>query len=81
MFSVCQAVNGDWGGWSSWSSCDCTRDIKTRTRQCDNPAPSCEGASCSGSSNSTDPCFCGELSDDIFSVCKTGEDGVGMLGV
>ena len=61
-FSVCP-FDGNWGGWSSWSSeCDCALIYtKTRTRQCNNPAPSCGGAFCSGSSTNTYLCSCGKL--------------------
>ena len=58
------AVNGEWSDWGNWSACTCTPDIsddstvgtQTRTRTCSNPAPSCGGTTCSGSSTETQSC-------------------------
>ena len=44
----CSPVNG---GWSGWSACSVSCGGGTQTRTCDNPAPSCGGANCSGSSS------------------------------
>lgn len=41
----CTAVPG---GWSSWSSCNCSTGTQTQT--CDNPPPACGGAVCAGCS-------------------------------
>ncbi len=52
----CTAVDG---GWSDWSSCDASCGGGTRTRSCNNPAPSCGGADCVGKSSddcNTQPC-------------------------
>jgi len=45
-----QKVDGGWSVWSSWSSCG-VHITMTRTRQCNNPAPSYGGASCTGPSD------------------------------
>uniref|UniRef100_A0A7M5V4V5 Metalloendopeptidase n=1 Tax=Clytia hemisphaerica TaxID=252671 RepID=A0A7M5V4V5_9CNID len=42
--------DGHWGRWSSWGSCSvtCAFGTKSRTRKCDDPAPSTNGAPCKG---------------------------------
>ncbi|KAF5912112.1 hypothetical protein HPG69_003386 [Diceros bicornis minor] len=40
-------VDGHWGCWSSWSTCDATYK-RSRTRQCNNPAPQRGGKPCKG---------------------------------
>lgn len=52
----CTPVNG---GWSDWSACSESCGGGTQTRTCTNPAPSCGGADCVGSSSqdcNTQPC-------------------------
>ncbi|KFO23846.1 Complement component C8 beta chain [Fukomys damarensis] len=39
-------VDGNWNCWSTWSSC--SGGLKTRQRQCNNPAPHNGGSPCSG---------------------------------
>ncbi|XP_078326862.1 coadhesin-like [Crassostrea virginica] len=53
-----KAVNGNWGGWGSWGSCtkSCASGTKSRSRSCNNPAPSGGGSYCSGSSSSSTSC-------------------------
>lgn len=56
--AVCRVVNGEWSSWSGWSSCSksCGGGTQTRTRSCTNPSPSCDGASCSGSTSDSKSC-------------------------
>lgn len=44
------AVDGNWGPWSSFTSCSktCGDGTNSKYRLCDNPAPSNGGAECSG---------------------------------
>lgn len=49
------AVDGNWGCWSSWSSCDATYK-RSRTRQCNNPAHSLEGKPCEGEKQQEEHC-------------------------
>ncbi|XP_013383271.1 uncharacterized protein LOC106153735 isoform X14 [Lingula anatina] len=51
-------VTGNWGSWSSWASCpvSCGGGTQTKTRLCDNPAPSNGGSSCPGSSEMSQQC-------------------------
>ena len=41
-------VNGGWSPWTSFSECSasCAGGIKTRTRQCNSPAPDPDGLPC-----------------------------------
>ncbi|XP_033758659.1 chorion peroxidase-like [Pecten maximus] len=47
--SFCSPVNGRWSSWSAWSFTPGCISVKTRTRQCNNPAPNACGQDCSGS--------------------------------
>merc|ERR1712227_1018420 len=50
-------INGNWGSWTSWSTCD-NGGQRSRRRSCNNPAPSGGGAPCSGSSVQSIKCTC-----------------------
>ncbi|VDI83382.1 Hypothetical predicted protein [Mytilus galloprovincialis] len=45
-------VNGNWGSWSDWTICSssCDSGHQTRSRICNNPVPSSNGAYCYGKS-------------------------------
>ncbi|VDH95006.1 Hypothetical predicted protein [Mytilus galloprovincialis] len=47
--SSCQ-INGNWGSWSDWTICSssCDSGYQTRSRLCNNPVPSSNGAYCNG---------------------------------
>ncbi|MBI2105484.1 putative Ig domain-containing protein, partial [Candidatus Woesearchaeota archaeon] len=55
---TCYPTDGGWNAWSSWSSCSasCGGGTQSRTRTCNNPAPACGGAECSGPSYETQSC-------------------------
>ncbi|XP_057313086.1 SCO-spondin-like isoform X2 [Hydractinia symbiolongicarpus] len=52
-------VHGGWSEWSSYTSCSSTCGVGTqsRTRSCNNPAPSNGGTECSGSAIERPSCF------------------------
>ena len=51
-------VDGVWGNWGAFTTCTqlCGGGTKTRSRQCDNPAPAFGGATCAGSANDQQAC-------------------------
>ncbi|NXF41595.1 CO6 protein, partial [Nyctibius bracteatus] len=50
------AVDGRWGCWSEWSSCDAS--FKTRrTRECNNPSPMNGGKPCEGEREEEEDCY------------------------
>ncbi|XP_036994417.2 complement component C6 [Artibeus jamaicensis] len=49
------AVDGNWGCWSSWSQCDVTYK-RSRTRECNNPAHQRGGKPCEGDSRQEEHC-------------------------
>lgn len=51
-----EPVNGNWGPWGSWASCNTETGTKTRSRSCNKPAPENGGSLCPGPSSSTDKC-------------------------
>ena len=52
------AVDGQWTSWGSYGSCTvtCGGGSQSRSRSCTNPAPLYGGASCAGSSSSSQAC-------------------------
>ncbi|VDI60305.1 Hypothetical predicted protein [Mytilus galloprovincialis] len=80
-------VDGNWSDWSPWSQCSmsCNGGQKTRTRQCNDPMPLCDGAVCGGKNqeyetcNEDIPCCAvGEWSDwsDCLSSCNPEEERI-----
>jgi len=55
-------IDGRYGQWSSWSSCDHGRQI--RTRKCDNPYPWPGGKQCPGPLEESRPCVSSVESSD-----------------
>ncbi|XP_034038449.1 uncharacterized protein LOC117521216 [Thalassophryne amazonica] len=49
------AIDGSWSCWGSWSSC--SGGTMTRSRQCNNPAPSNGGMACRGPHQDSTQCF------------------------
>ncbi|XP_069129224.1 properdin-like [Argopecten irradians] len=51
-------IDGKWGSWNSWTPCSitCENGTRTRSRQCDNPAPAYNGQSCHGDQSVTEEC-------------------------
>ncbi|XP_012383655.1 complement component C6 isoform X2 [Dasypus novemcinctus] len=49
------AVDGNWGCWSPWSKCDATYR-RSRTRECNNPAPQQGGKPCEGEKRQEEDC-------------------------
>ncbi|CAG2194239.1 Hemicentin-1,Neurotrypsin,Scavenger receptor cysteine-rich domain superfamily protein,Coadhesin,Adhesion G protein-coupled receptor B3,Thrombospondin-2,Thrombospondin-1,Mucin-like protein,Scavenger receptor cysteine-rich type 1 protein M160,Scavenger receptor cysteine-rich type 1 protein M130,A disintegrin and metalloproteinase with thrombospondin motifs adt-1,Adhesion G protein-coupled receptor B1,Deleted in malignant brain tumors 1 protein [Mytilus edulis] len=51
-------VNGNWGYWSAWSSCNstCGSGTRHRTRRCNTPFPAFGGSSCTGDSGHSQTC-------------------------
>jgi len=54
----CCTVNGGWSAWSGYGACSksCGGGMKTRTRTCTSPAPSCGGAKCAGDADQESSC-------------------------
>lgn len=50
-----KAVDGNWGCWSSWSTCDVTYK-RSRTRECNNPAQQLGGKPCEGENRQEEHC-------------------------
>ncbi|XP_069842794.1 properdin-like isoform X4 [Dendropsophus ebraccatus] len=61
----CCPQAGGWSDWTPWSECSVTCSVgqRQRTRQCNNPPPSCNGE-CEGDSIETIPC-------DTLQICPT----------
>jgi hypothetical protein len=61
----CCPVDGQYTPWSDWTECtkQCGSGIRKRYRSCTNPAPSCKGKPCEGSTLHTQVCnteLCGK---------------------
>ncbi|XP_052769612.1 coadhesin-like [Mya arenaria] len=56
---LCNVVDGGWGFWGSWSTCDvtCGNGTRTRSRQCESPAPQNGGDDCSGKNTEQITCI------------------------
>ncbi|XP_068107037.1 complement component C6-like isoform X2 [Hyperolius riggenbachi] len=66
------AVDGSWNCWSSWSSCSDSR-VRTRSRKCNNPAPSNGGKPCEGPSTDKENCIT-ILVEGEGAVCINDDD-------
>jgi len=58
--SICPApIDGHWGRWSEWRPCSktCNDGVRTRIRECDNPAPGHGGKTCPGSAKDQEMCI------------------------
>ena len=58
-FVTCiEPVDGHWGKWTTWGNCSktCGLGTKTRTRECNDPAPKHNGKNCPGSNTETGEC-------------------------
>ena len=51
-------VNGEWGNWNGWSSCDksCGGGERSRSRFCDAPYPQNGGSPCAGDGIEKESC-------------------------
>ncbi|XP_040833609.1 complement component C6 [Ochotona curzoniae] len=49
------AIDGNWSCWSPWSTCDATYK-RSRTRECNNPAPLQGGKPCDGQKRQEEDC-------------------------
>ncbi|XP_039512123.1 SCO-spondin [Pimephales promelas] len=52
------SVDGSWSQWGRWTDCSahCGGGVKSRSRQCDNPAPQSGGRECTGSGRQQKEC-------------------------
>ena len=72
-------INGGWGSWTNWSSCDatCGGGQRTRQRYCNNPAPSGGGSDCAGTNSEQEICNTGncpgETNEVISNITNTGK--------
>ncbi|ELV11401.1 Complement component C6 [Tupaia chinensis] len=57
------AVDGNWGCWSSWTACDTTYK-RSRTRECNNPAPQQGGKPCEGQKRQEEDCTFSIMEND-----------------
>lgn len=66
-YIILAPINGHWGKWSEWTSCDvtCGQGTKTRTRKCDDPPARNGGIECVGPDSNE--AFC------LMPNCSLGE--------
>ncbi|XP_031558696.1 uncharacterized protein LOC116295106 [Actinia tenebrosa] len=52
------SISGHWGNWGAWTACSasCDDGVRSRTRQCNNPAPSKYGKPCKGEAKEEEIC-------------------------
>lgn len=57
---IVKPINGNYGPWSAWTLCSksCGGGVKSRVRNCTNPAPAFGGMDCSalGEPQESEPC-------------------------
>ena len=55
---IIPAVDGNWSVWSSWGTCSvsCGGGTETKTRTCDDPAPTYGGKPCVGDPSEDQNC-------------------------
>ena len=63
-------VDGAWSFWGTWGTCSVTCDngTRTRTRTCDNPAPTYGGDQCQGPSQDISECLMNTCPGILFFV-------------
>ncbi|XP_078333125.1 SCO-spondin-like isoform X2 [Crassostrea virginica] len=69
-------VDGVWSDWSAWSSCSstCGGGTKSKSRDCDNPAPAHGGNYCIG--DSTENITCANTSCPVGPPCPTCDENL-----
>jgi len=73
IFMMSMPVNGGFSAWCEWSTCS-SGGTRTRSRDCDNPAPRNGGRQCAGDSVQTQDCAHGAWSDwGDWSNCTNNE--------
>ncbi|XP_052105125.1 uncharacterized protein LOC127738077 isoform X2 [Mytilus californianus] len=77
-FPVPRPVNGGWSEYGLWGKCSktCGGGMQSRTRICNNPAPSEGGKVCEGSDEETQPCRTDKCPGDCSSTSECHADGV-----
>ncbi|XP_069897206.1 complement component C6 [Dipodomys merriami] len=66
------AVDGNWGCWSSWSACNAAYK-RSRTRECNNPAPQQGGRRCEGEERQEEDCTF-SIMENIGQPCISDEE-------
>ena len=57
-FTLNFKIDGQWGAWATWGSCNatCGGGAQARTRKCNHPSPRFGGAPCAGLESQTQKC-------------------------